>query len=107
MQCWAGWNLSVSTSDFTSTTESLPLGVSVGLAVVLTQIEATVLTVVVTVLVMYCCCKTVRVKKTRTLEVGQEDETGPVYEETNIDNNGDDVKMQPSPAYSPTGPMYI
>ena len=78
-----------------------------GLAVVLTQIEATVLTVVVTVLVMYCCCKTVRVKKTRTLEVEQEDGTGSEYEETNIHNNEDDVKMQPSPAYSPTDPMYI
>ena len=73
-----------------------------GLAVVLTQIEATVLTVVVTVLVMYCCCKTVQVKKTRTLEVEQEDGTGPVYEEANIHNNEDDVEMQPSPAYRST-----
>ena len=50
-------------------TEALQLNTLVFLAVVLTQIEATVLTAVVTVLVMYCCCKTVRVKKTRTLEV--------------------------------------
>ena len=78
-----------------------------GLAVVLTQIEATVLTVVVTVLVMYCCCKTVRVKKTRTLEMEQGDETGPVYEETNTHNNEDNVEMQPSPAYRPIeGPVY-
>ena len=79
-----------------------------GLAVVLTQIEATVLTVVVTVLVMYCCCKTVRVKKTRTLEAEQGDETGPVYEEINYKyNDEDNVKMQPSPAYRPTtAPMY-
>ena len=100
-------NLAVSTSDCTSTTESIPLGVSVGLAVVLTQIEATVLTVVVTVLVMYCCCKTVRVKKTRILEMEQGDETGPVYEETNIHNNEDDVEMQPSPAYRSTNAKYI
>ena len=78
-----------------------------GLAVVLTQIEATVLTVVVTVLVMYCCCKTVRVKKTRTLEVEQGNETGPDYEEPNTHNMGDNVKMQPSPAYRPTDPLYI
>ena len=76
-----------------------------GLAVVLTQIEATVLTVVVTVLVMYCCCKTVRVNKTRTFEVEQEDGIESVYEETNIHNNEDDVEMQPSPAYRPTDPI--
>ena len=103
MQCCAGWNLSVSTSDFTFTTESLPLGVSVGLAVVLTQIEATVLTVVVTVLVMYCCCKTVRVKKTRTLEVEQENEIAHDYDELIGFGRrlGGDVVMRPSPAYEP------
>ena len=74
-----------------------------GLAVVLTQIEATVLTVVVTVLVMYCCCKTVRVKKTRRLEADQGNETGPVYDEANyIYNNEDDVEMKPSAAYRST-----
>ena len=101
MQCWAGWNLSVSTSDFTSTTESLPLGLSVGLAVVLTQIEATVLTVVVTVLVMYCCCKTVRVKKTRKLQVEQGNEIDHDYDELIGFGRrlGEDVVMGPFPAY--------
>ena len=73
-----------------------------GLAVVLTQIEATVLTVVVTVLVMYCCCKTVRVKKTRTLEVEQGNDIDYDYDDI-IGHGakvGGDVVMQPSPAYT-------
>ena len=73
-----------------------------GLAVVLTQIEATLLTVVVTVLVMYCCCKTVRVKKTRTLEMEQGDEIEHDYDDI-IGHDakiGGDVVMQPSPAYT-------
>ena len=73
------------------------------LAVVLTQIEATVLTVVVTVLVMYCCCKTVRVKKTRTLEEEQGNEIDHDYDELIGFGRrfGDDVVIRPSPAYEP------
>jgi hypothetical protein len=92
------------------TTDSIPFEAKLGLAVVLTQVEATVLSVVVTVLVMCCCCKTMQGKKptAREYEVPQDVDAESEYEDTSCETFvGSDVVMQSSPAYGLPGTVRI
>jgi hypothetical protein len=87
-----------------SESQTLPLGAALTLAILLTQVEATALSVVVTILVMYCCCMPAVVKKIAAQDT-QHDTTGSLYEEVidqsryRASNGANGVIMQRSPAY--------